>query len=189
MPATPIRLPAPPPFELWFVPLAADPGDQDVVLLDEHERARAARLVFEDHRRCYVAAHAGLRRLLGRRLGVAPEALAFERAAHGKPVLGCAPRCSFSLSRSGDQALVALADEGDIGVDLERLAGRRDVDALARRYLGRREQLALAAVPQAAREVGRHDLQQPLVARMAFHADAQRAALAQIGRASCRERV
>src|ERR1051326_1994151 len=55
--------------------------------LDHTELARAERLHFEPDRRRYVVSHGLIRRLLGRALNLPPHAVAFEHAAHGKPVL------------------------------------------------------------------------------------------------------
>ncbi len=155
MSTRPIRLPAPPslPLALWRMPLAGEVSDQDAGLLDDDERARAARFVFERDRRRFVAAHAGLRRLLGAHLGREPAALRFEAGEFGKPWLRDEPRCAFSLSHSGDEALLALCDDGEIGVDLEALRGVRDIDALARQCLAPAELVAFGATPEAEREL------------------------------------
>jgi 4'-phosphopantetheinyl transferase len=151
MSAAPVRLPAPPPFEVWLVPLAANGSCADEVLLDEQERGRAARFVFERDRHRFVAAHAALRRLLARCTGQAPQALRFDLGAFGKPQLRGTPGCAFSLSHSGDLALVALAGDGEIGVDLEPVRPMRDTDALVRQCLSERERLHFHALPESER--------------------------------------
>jgi len=151
MSSRPIRLSAPPPFELWLVPLVGEAA-ADIALLDDQERARGARFVFERDSRRYVAAHAALRRLLGQRLERAPETLRFEVGAFGKPRLLGEPGCTFSLSHSGDHALVVTAD-GGVGVDLEQLRALPDIDALARQCLTERERFHFDATPAAEREL------------------------------------
>lgn len=148
----PIRLPAPPSIELWLVALALDAPVDDVGLLDGHERERAAHFVFERDRRRYVAAHVALRRLLGQRTGRPPGELRFEAGAFGKPRLRIEPFCSFSLSHCGDQALIAFAKDGEIGVDLEALGALRDLDALARHCLTAGEWVQFQALPMPERE-------------------------------------
>jgi len=135
MSSAPIRLHAPPPFELWLVSLASPACDADLDLLDDAERARSARFHFERDRCRYVAAHAALRRLLARRTGRDAAALVIEAGPYGKPYLAAAPRCAFSLSHCEDLALVALADDGEIGVDLERVRPLADLDGLGRQCL------------------------------------------------------
>jgi len=146
MSTNPLRLSVAAPFELWLVKLADDAGDQGLEILDANERARAARFHFERHRGRYVSAHVALRRLLAERTGRDAASLAFEMGAYGKPTLAGEPRCAFSLSHSEDLALVALADDGEIGVDLERVRPLPDLDTLARQCLTAHECRELEAV-------------------------------------------
>jgi 4'-phosphopantetheinyl transferase len=140
----PNRLHAPPPFELWRVDLAAVPAAADLALLDAHERARSARFHFERDRGRYAAAHVALRRLLAQRTGRDVASLAIEAGPYGKPYLAGAPRCAFSLSHSDELALVAFADDGEIGVDLERVRPLSDLEGLERQCLTTAERHALA---------------------------------------------
>jgi 4'-phosphopantetheinyl transferase len=64
---------------------------------------------------------AALRRLLGSYLGEEPDALSFVRRPGGKPALAASPRLRFNLSHSGSLALVALAADREVGIDVERL--------------------------------------------------------------------
>jgi 4'-phosphopantetheinyl transferase len=64
--------------------------------------------------------HAALRRLLGRYLGEQPDALGLVRGPGGKPALA-ASGLRFNLSHSGSLALVALAADREVGIDVERL--------------------------------------------------------------------
>jgi len=143
MPSAPIRLSVAPPFELWLADLAHDAGDDDIALLDANERARSARFHFERDRGRYVAAHVALRRLLARRAGRDAASLLIETGPYGKPYLAGAPTCAFSLSHCNELALVALADDGEIGVDLERVRLLPDLEALERQCLtaGERHEL------------------------------------------------
>lgn len=101
------------------------------------------------------AARAALGELLAAYLGgvAAPPALTAD--PDGKPRLAEAPeRLSFNLSHSGDLALVAVAPGGvEVGVDVERLKGRRDLARLAARWLPEDDATAVAAAaPGAERE-------------------------------------
>ena len=92
------------------------------------------------------AARAALGGLLGDYLGTAePPALATD--AEGKPRLAAEPgRLSFNLSHSDDLALVAVAPGAvPVGVDVERLKGRRDLARLAARWLPPEDAGAIAA--------------------------------------------
>jgi 4'-phosphopantetheinyl transferase len=93
----------------------------DWALLDEHETARAHRFTRPDLTRRYVAAHAGMRRLLGQQLGVSASGLQIHTDMLGKPTLQGSQRLFFSLSHCADHALLAYSTQHDVGVDLEAI--------------------------------------------------------------------
>ncbi|MDQ6812000.1 MAG: 4-phosphopantetheinyl transferase, partial [Actinomycetota bacterium] len=76
-----------------------------------------------------------LRDVLAAYLETSPEAIRIVDGAHGKPELA-GRELHFNLSHSGDVGLVAVSRERPVGVDVERIDGRRDVLALAERALG-----------------------------------------------------
>ena len=108
--------------------------------LSEDERERASRLVSEQHRRRYIVAHAGLRRLLGGYLGNSAERIVIERTQTGKPFLRDWSSICFNLSHSHGRALVAITKERDVGVDLEQVRPSVDVMGLAKRFLSPKDQ-------------------------------------------------
>jgi phosphopantetheinyl transferase len=85
-------------------------------LLDDTERARAARFVKTEHRDRFVTAHAVMRALLARYVNCTPGALRFVASAGGKPSLAEAS-LQFNLSHSGGRAVFAIGRMG-IGVDV-----------------------------------------------------------------------
>ncbi|MFI9360452.1 4'-phosphopantetheinyl transferase family protein [Kitasatospora sp. NPDC053057] len=90
-----------------------------------------------------MIAHAATRILLGERLGRPPEGLRFTRGRWGKPVVADAPGLHFSLSHSGDLALLAVAPR-PVGVDVELVRSGRDVDRVARRFFPHQERELVA---------------------------------------------
>ena len=143
-------LAAPPPFRVWKIALADLPCADDIALLAPGEHAVAARFVFERDRRRYLAAHVALRKTLATCLGDRPENLRFESGGFGKPLLVHAAPCAFNLSRSGDVAVIAVAQDGQIGVDVELVRAVPDAMALAARNFSasEHEQLLALAGPQ-----------------------------------------
>jgi 4'-phosphopantetheinyl transferase len=118
--------------------------------LSADERVRHARLRQPDDRDRFVVAHALLRILLGRRLGVPPAAVALTDT--GKPRLAGPSRGhEFSLSHSGRRVVVAIAASTPVGVDVERVSDDRDLDVLIERVLGAGERSALAGLVGPAR--------------------------------------
>ncbi|MFJ7589413.1 4'-phosphopantetheinyl transferase family protein [Streptomyces sp. NPDC097617] len=97
--------------------------DADTVL-DAGEREKAARMRLPGLRHRYLAAHLGLRILLGGYLELPPQAVPLTREdcpccgdAHGRPAVTGNP-LHFSLSHTGDIAYIAVAAL-PVGVDIE----------------------------------------------------------------------
>ncbi|MBS3809408.1 MAG: 4'-phosphopantetheinyl transferase superfamily protein [Desulfobacterales bacterium] len=117
-------------------------------LLSAKEQERAGRFVYSVHRRRFVAARAMLRLLLGSCLAIAPGDVAIASQETGKPCLensGMQRALCFNLSHSHGVALFGLAVNRRIGVDVERIDGRRDTDRIARRFFSFREARAMSA--------------------------------------------
>jgi 4'-phosphopantetheinyl transferase len=107
--------------EVWQVGLD-QPSDVVRCLdtfLDPKERERAARLKRPGAAARWTVARGALRLLLGTRLCVLPEEIEFEHGPHGKPELSGTVTC-FNLTHSGALALIALAEDCDVGIDVER---------------------------------------------------------------------
>ena len=100
-------------------------------LLSADERARAGRFLHEGARRQFVAARGGLRLILSRCTGVAPERVAFTYTGNGKP--GVAGAC-FNVSHSHEVALVAVSRGLELGVDVEWVRERESWRDMARRF-------------------------------------------------------
>ncbi len=99
--------------------------------LDEAERERAARLVFEHHRSRFIQSHGILRLILSGYLGIEPSKLTFSHGQHGKPTLIRSPDqppLEFSLSHSADYCAIAVGLGMPLGIDLEKI---RDVPQMA----------------------------------------------------------
>jgi 4'-phosphopantetheinyl transferase len=98
------------------------------------------------------AARRALRQVLGRYLGRDPAAIELTAGSHGKPALsGPQPPLRFNLSHSGEVALVAVACEREVGVDVELADGERDVVRLAEVGLGAEAAAAVRSAPPGAR--------------------------------------
>jgi 4'-phosphopantetheinyl transferase len=114
---------------LWFgVP---DPcgGLNLCKYLSEDERARAVAFRFEADRWAFVAAHGGLRALLGPMMLCAPHALRFTAGVNGKPYLNQTGRrtvAQFNISHTRGCVAVAVAGCA-VGIDVE---GRRPIPDL-----------------------------------------------------------
>ena len=141
---------------LWHVALDATHEPLDVLsqLLSDDERARAATFHFAADRARYVVAHAALRTLIARYLGAATHRSAFHLESHGKPALSARPPLRFNLAHSRHVALVAFDAEREVGVDLEAIDGKTEVEDVARHFFSSAECRALLELPPERRRPG-----------------------------------
>ena len=106
---------------VWTVDLSqrAVPDLDGVLSSDELERA--SRFHFERDRQCFMIAHSALRIILARYLNLPPATLAFGQTEYGKPFLTNleANGLLFNMSHSGELAVIAVAREREVGVDVE----------------------------------------------------------------------
>jgi 4'-phosphopantetheinyl transferase len=104
------------------------------VCLNEEERQRAKGLRLERDRRRFVATRGQLRRVLASRLGISPSDVELEYGRLGKPHLSHrmpGRDLHFSVSRSGDVAVVALSTRQEVGVDIEAVLPVPEADEIA----------------------------------------------------------
>lgn len=125
--------------EVWRV---GDPERLDLdhleVLLDDEERARLLAYRRSDDRQRHLAAHGGLRLLLGSRLGIPPAHVRLGRAdcplcggPHGRPVvLGVEGAPEVSMSHCEGMVLLALAAAA-VGIDVEPASRAAVADELS----------------------------------------------------------
>lgn len=118
----------------WKVDLAAPVTD--VCMLSREEVERAARFHFERDRQHFKAARFALRSILGRYLNLPPESLEFGQTEYGKPFL-INPEAAgvlFNLSHSGEVAVIAVAREREVGVDVEFMRADFATDEVAEHF-------------------------------------------------------
>jgi 4'-phosphopantetheinyl transferase len=123
--------------------------------LGADERTRAEGFRFDDDRARFVLARSFLREVLGRHLGVAPEAVRLREASGRKPALDgpdAAAGLDFSLSRSGGIVLCGVVARGRIGVDVERVRSLPDLADVAATAMSAAELASWSAEPARHRE-------------------------------------
>lgn len=122
--------------------------------LADDERERSERLRSERDRRRFIVARGALRDVLARYVDTEPDQIRFAYNAFGKPELGpdigSPGRLRFNLSHSADLALIAVAADADVGVDLENVrdaAGGTNYAEIARCFFSAAEFAQLKTVP------------------------------------------
>ena len=123
----------------------------ELALLDERERERGQRLRTTELQQRYFSAHTALRKVLGWRLNCLPDRLIFHHSVHGKPHL-THHSFAFNLSHSGSYALIAMAEHGTVGVDLERRDPLRELDLMADQVFAASELHLFRALPLSQRQ-------------------------------------
>jgi 4'-phosphopantetheinyl transferase len=137
---------------VWRVPLAPDPAEVEALgrTLDADERQRAGKFYFERDRRSFTVARGALRTLLGRYLDAPATAIQFAYRDKGKPFLAAPDRdLQFNLSHSGGFALIAVAWQRTLGVDVELRRSIPDLVSLAQASFSPREFAVFRALPAA----------------------------------------
>jgi 4'-phosphopantetheinyl transferase len=137
--------------QIWRLDLRALAASEDrwLLLLSSNEQARATRLVPRHARQHFVATRGVLRTVLAAYLATDPKKLILQNSSKNKPSLGRPhddSRICFSVAHSGEVALLAFTRIREVGVDVERVRGDLDVDAIAHRFFSPHEQKQLAAV-------------------------------------------
>jgi 4'-phosphopantetheinyl transferase len=129
--------------EVWWAS-RADYRDELTGLFDETERERFDGYRKTEDRQRFAVGCGLAKAVVGRRLGMSPTIVKFDRTCaecggtHGKPRIAGA---ELSVSHSGDAVLVAVAD-APCGADVEQLKNERDVEGLSRLVLGDGEHAA-----------------------------------------------
>lgn len=125
-------------------------------VLSADERARAARFVFDRDRRRFTVTRACLRILLAKCCDVPPATIRFAYGTNGKPSLALDIAKSpvhFNVSHSQDLALIAMARDVALGVDVEAVRPVPDLLDIASRYFTPAEAETIVTAPPHQREV------------------------------------
>ena len=122
--------------------------------LEPEERERAERFRFDRHRRRFRVRRARLRQLLAAYQGLEPGAVRFDYGPRGKPSLVAEQdrhregKLEFNLSDSEDLAVVAVARNLEIGVDVEVLRSMPDALSISEHFFAEGERQVLRGVPE-----------------------------------------
>ena len=140
--------------DVWCVNLdaSAHAADRYSGMLSDDERSRAQAFRYPDLKRKFTLARGVLRVLIGRYLGVLPEAVAFRYNAAGKPELSRGDSgLHFNVSHSGGLAAYGFAIAGEVGIDVEQVRPIPDLEAVAAAHFSAAECSELFAADPASR--------------------------------------
>ncbi len=135
---------------LWVLPPMEAPGATSLAelstLLAAEEHARAASFHFAQHRDAFVANRGRLRIVLSHYLDCLPWELQFVQGPHGKPAIvdRQSRGLTFNLSHTEDLAVLAVARQRQVGIDVEQLKPVPDLLELGRLHFSPEEYQQLA---------------------------------------------
>jgi 4'-phosphopantetheinyl transferase len=109
-------------------------------VLSARELERAGRLRCVQAKRRFTVCRGALRHVLAERLQKRPQLVPIRIGANGKPAVSASP--AFNLARSHELAVIAVAERGQIGVDIEWIRPDRELSGVIDR-LGRGERQSL----------------------------------------------
>ena len=100
--------------------------------LSTDECARADRFINPLHQMKFIAARYGLRRILAGYLKCSPASILFDYSQQGKPTLSQKHQAgiSFNLSHAGVWATLAVTTGSDVGIDVEEVVNKDNLDQL-----------------------------------------------------------
>lgn len=117
--------------------------------LTADEIKRAARFYFEKDRAHYIAGRGLVRAILGRYLNLDPAEIRFLYGRYGKPELDNSmrrPDIFFNVAHSRGLALIAIATERKVGVDLEYIRRGVEIESIAARFFAPSENAVIRAL-------------------------------------------
>jgi len=138
---------------IWFTSLDRQSAEQARLerFLSVDERVRSDRLLDRQTRDRFVTGRGFLRETLAQYLGLEPADLRFATGEHGKPklaeVTGSGSLC-FNLSHADDRAILAIAGNCEVGIDLERIRDNLPFREMAQRFYSPRERAELFSLPE-----------------------------------------
>src|SRR2546425_1373833 len=136
--------------DIWYADLTQIDVSPSLLqrTLSTEERDRAGRLRFERDRQNYERRRYVLRLLLADYLTIEPAKVRFRLGKYGKPECENFARIRFNLSHSHGRALYACRLDREVGVDLEFMHPRCDVEIVARSFFSAGEQQRIVALPE-----------------------------------------
>ena len=135
---------------VWRVALergADEVGRLDVTLAPD-EQERAASFIGNALGRRWTIARGALRVILGQYLGMSPKDVRFRYSVKGKPSIDGPTDIDFrfNLAHSENLALIAIARDREVGIDVEAVRSGRDLERIAERFFSPREAATLKAI-------------------------------------------
>jgi 4'-phosphopantetheinyl transferase len=116
--------------------------------LSPDEQIRADRFHKSLDQERFMVARGMLRQIIGQYLKQPPPSLIFSYGDHGKPMIA---NLEFNLSHTSDLALLAIAIDRPVGIDLEQIRPMENLTKLAARFFTAEEHQTIMAADESGR--------------------------------------
>jgi len=123
-------------------------------LLSSDEKNRAKKFRFAKDSQNFIAARGILRVLIGKYLEINPAEISFQYSEFGKPSIANNNSLQFNISHSQNIALFAFTKKFNIGVDVEFVNPKIEVQDIATRFFSTNEIKNLLALPEKQQTLG-----------------------------------
>ena len=120
-------------------------------LLNEKDKARAARYRFPEDRARFILGRMLLARALQECRGGVARPLNLRQTERGRPILADEPEIQFSISHSRELVGIALTLKSHIGIDLEAISRPTNLNLLAERIFSISDREAFQKLPEGER--------------------------------------
>jgi phosphopantetheine--protein transferase-like protein len=111
------------------------PSERELVA--EHELAHQETFTADRRRQEYLCGRALMRLMLEQWTGKPAKSHRFAKSENGKPI--CVDGPAVSITHSGGLVACAIADSGDIGIDLEAVNPQRNISKVAKKFYSEKE--------------------------------------------------
>jgi 4'-phosphopantetheinyl transferase len=125
-------------------------------VISQDERERADRLVRDQDRAPWIYTRAFLRRLLAGYLSIEPQLIIFGEGPHGKPEVfqpAGNERLEFNVSHSGAVAVITVARDRRLGIDVERIQPDLSWEPIAKKLFSAADVAFIEGHPPAERRL------------------------------------
>lgn len=132
---------------VWQATSNAELADELRPAISNAECQRAQRFRHAEDAQQFVVARGVLRTIVGHYLDQPSRNVQFCYGSTGKPEVADDSRLQFNVSHSGGMVLVAIANEREVGVDVERINRVFEFESLAAHFFSPSENAALQKIP------------------------------------------
>jgi len=146
--------------DIWCVDLRSAKNDHFLHILSQDERQRADKYVFPKDRIRFTRTRFALRLILSQCLKCQAEEIKFHYGEKGRPELAWPEHknLNFNLSHSEALALIAVAKNRHIGIDLNAVSEPANWQAIVKRSFSDAEQASIAALDKQHQVLGFHQI-------------------------------